>query len=409
MKNEILDFITSFFSEMNITCKKIKPPYKWDDSYDNGLRKTILDDNSYLDMKKSFPDFVKTNIRNQKSIFILKDIFDCYAIFIPDEYKDDILIFSPYIVKPASVDHIAVFISEKHIASSYKTYITQYYSSIPYIKNRVEFELMLRTLSIKLWQNPELKYFEANDTNAIAFQSEIKAEKEFEFSKQIDILEKRYYKEDLGMKYISEGNNKKAISIFVSPSFGSLEQRTSNSLRSLKNYLIVANTLFRKSAQLGGVHPIYLDDLSRKMSIKIENMTELTMYNDLLIEMITKYCNMVNNFSISGYSPTIGSAINFINSNLESKLTLSNIADKFNINKSYLSSRFKKEVGENITDFIKHKRIEHAVFFLENTDLSVMDISYKCGIFDLSYFTKLFKEEKGISPTEYRKELKLIK
>ena len=85
---------------------------------------------------------------------------------------------------------------------------------------------------------------------------EIVSPKEIEFPEKMDLLENRYEQEDLGMNYIAKGDYKNAINIFLSPFFRNLDQRTNSSLRSIKNYIIIANTLFRKSAQKGGVHPI---------------------------------------------------------------------------------------------------------------------------------------------------------
>lgn len=402
--DELIDFVTLYFSEMHFGIYSVKTPFSWDDDYDHSLRASILVHEQYEQMKTVFPKYFNNQIKGRKSIFMLQDIYNCNYIIIPLISGNEYLFIGPYLTRPASVDYVSAFMAEHKIVQGYKTYLTQYYSTLPFVKNVSELELFLRSLSIKLWNSPELVYIDNHEKEYIMSNGEIVSPKEIEFPEKMDLLENRYEQEDLGMNYIAKGDYKNAINIFLSPFFRNLDQRTNSSLRSIKNYIIIANTLFRKSAQKGGVHPIYLDDLSRKMSLRIESMTSPEESREVVLEMIHKYCNLVNNFAISGHSPAISSVITYINSNLNTKLTLSLIADKFNINKSYLSTRFKAETGDNITDYIRHKRLEQAIFYLENTTYSIQDIAFKCGVYDLAYFTKLFHEEVGITPSDYRKK-----
>ena len=56
------------------------------------------------------------------------------------------------------------------------------------------------------------------------------------------------------------------------------------------------------------------------------------------------------------------------------------------------------------TEYLKAYRIEKASRKLLNTDMNVTDIAYSSGFNDLSYFIKTFKEIKGTTPTQFRKE-----
>ena len=84
-------------------------------------------------------------------------------------------------------------------------------------------------------------------------------------------------------------------------------------------------------------------------------------------------------------------------------VTVQYIADKLNLNRSYLSEIFSKQMGVPLKKYILDFRITQSEEFLFTSDWSVDYISQICGFSSPSYFSKIFKEYHGISPTEYRK------
>lgn len=65
--------------------------------------------------------------------------------------------------------------------------------------------------------------------------------------------------------------------------------RTGELLRDVKNMLIVVNTLLRKAAESGGVHPVYIDQLSGALAVKIERVADTVEANRLGLEMLRRY------------------------------------------------------------------------------------------------------------------------
>ena len=78
------------------------------------------------------------------------------------------------------------------------------------------------------------------------------------------------------------------------------------------------------------------------------------------------------------------------------------LAALVHISPGYLGRIFKKETGMALTDYIIKKRISVAKQLLTKTSLSITSVSEKVGISYSSYFTKLFKEQVGMTPQEYR-------
>ena len=185
--------------------------------------------------------------------------------------------------------------------------------------------------------------------------------------------------------------------------FSGIDDRASSTLRSRKNLLFTFGGICRKAAERAKVHPIYLDDLSRRMAVCIENMTSRNEFEAVRKEMIVQYCRLVRQHATKGYSPIMQKVVNHISQNLGSTdLTLRSTAEALSLNKSYLATLFKKETGETFTGYVNRKRIAHASFLLHTSDAGIQTVASACGIPDTTYFSRLFRREKGMTPSQYR-------
>ena len=100
--------------------------------------------------------------------------------------------------------------------------------------------------------------------------------------------------------------------------------------------------------------------------------------------------------------PNVHSSIMFIKRNYMNKISLTDIALHVHLQPTYLSYLFKKHTGTTITDFIKMYRIFTAKSLLLETDRKVEDIANSTGFYDLHHFSKVFKNEVGLTPIQYR-------
>ena len=69
---------------------------------------------------------------------------------------------------------------------------------------------------------------------------------------------------------------------------------------------------------------------------------------------------------------------------------------------AYMSLQFKKEMGENFLDYVWKLRLEKAKRLLQESDLSIDEISAAVGYANTSSFRRKFKQETGISPSQMR-------
>ena len=83
-------------------------------------------------------------------------------------------------------------------------------------------------------------------------------------------------------------------------------------------------------------------------------------------------------------------------------LTLSDIAQNSGISAPYLSTTFRNELGITLKDYLAHIRTKQAMKLLRKRDLKVAEIAEQVGLPDARYFSRVFREHVGITPTEYR-------
>lgn len=90
----------------------------------------------------------------------------------------------------------------------------------------------------------------------------------------------------------------------------------------------------------------------------------------------------------------------------DSTLSLQTAAEELGYNAKYLSTCFKKRMNMGFSEYVKTIRINNAVFLIEHGVQSVKNIAFLSGFQDPLYFSKVFKNAVGQSPTEYIERLK---
>jgi len=184
----------------------------------------------------------------------------------------------------------------------------------------------------------------------------------------------------------------------------SYSQRLPDPLRNMKNYCIICNTLLRKAAQRGGVHPLHLDRISGEYARVIENTASLPEAQNLIGEMIRAYCRLVRTHTGKNLSAIVQKVQTYIESNLSGELSLSTLAKIIDVTPGYLSSAFRKETGQTLSDYILELRMKAALHLIRSTKLQVQTVAQMCGLPDPNYFTRLFKRFYGLTPGKLRKD-----
>lgn len=102
----------------------------------------------------------------------------------------------------------------------------------------------------------------------------------------------------------------------------------------------------------------------------------------------------------------ISSIVQYINRNFAQITSIEEIADHFFLSKYYLCHMFKAALGVPLVTYLHTIRIKAACELIESDKYKITDIATKCGFNTTPYFCKVFKDEKGITPSEYKRSLK---
>ena len=101
----------------------------------------------------------------------------------------------------------------------------------------------------------------------------------------------------------------------------------------------------------------------------------------------------------------ISKAKTYIDQNFSKELTLDEVSSSVNISPYYFSKLFKEESGENFIEYLTKVRISHAKELLKNPALSIKEICVMSGYSDPNYFSRIFKKQEDVTPSEYRERL----
>jgi two-component system, response regulator YesN len=221
------------------------------------------------------------------------------------------------------------------------------------------------------------------------------------------LIEKRYANENKLLHAIARGDpHRLKIAMEEGKELSWPYRHPDSPVRSMKNLSITANSLCRKAAESGGVHPLYLDSISGKFAIQIEQAQNIAALVCLYEEMLHAYCNLVRELSVAALSPLVKEAVTSIRFTLDQPLSLKRLSKTLGVHPSYLSRTFKKELGMTLTDYINTLRIEEAKYLLAFSNASVTEIAASVGYSDSNYFSKVFQKREQMTPHGFRKRQK---
>ena len=343
------------------------------------------------------------------TVYQIDDGFLCHhiAFLLPTENEKNILAYiGPYTQESISKQHITKMSEKYHFSLEQLTKIEHYYQDVPILTDDTHLLSIIYTLCSRIFGGTDkfttIQFEDFYPVNSEAIAKACSLKEHPESTHDILYIEERYDVERQLMQAVSIGQIPKAELLFATLSKYQFEARSTNPLRNTKNYLIILNTLLRVAVRNGDVPPFHIDKISSAYAHKIEATTSTNAGMALMKEMVRKYCLLVKNHSMKGYSLLIRKVLTQIDYDLTADLGLKNLASQLNVNPSYLSTLFKKETGFTLTEYVNQKRIEHAVFLLNSSGLQIQMIAQYSGIPDVNYFTKTFKKIIGITPKEYR-------
>lgn len=370
--------------------------------FDLGIRQTLLNPGEKEHFMRLVYEFSQEGV-----VYYIKDYFEVeYCLVrIPEMDREygDYLIMGPYRDEYLDEMRLNELIEGNTIPRAYANELKEYFNSVPIVTNLDRWrEICMTMLSVLYGEDRKL---EAEYVSQTSLEADFKNEPASDIL-SFRIIEERYAAEGRLMSAISGGNTEEALKMLNLIGRYKISSRYRDPIRNLRNGLVIVNTLCRKAAEMGSVHPAHIDVLSTQIAKRIETVNSSVEFSRFMPDMVRKYCMMVRNYSLRGCSPVIQRVVNHINLNLTDDLSLKHLSSEYSVNASYLSSLFKKEMGVTLSDYVNQQRIARAIKLLNSTNLQIQDVAFESGIYDVNYFRKLFKKVTGRTPTEYVKQIK---
>ena len=158
-----------------------------------------------------------------------------------------------------------------------------------------------------------------------------------------------------------------------------------------------------KSASIPDISDPDLDYIKEKYIEKLKRAGSVEDVNELKRQLLLDLANHNNKpVDVSRCSKMIKDVAEYIDHNINKPLTVNGIAEDLFISRSKLSTKFKREVGIELSQYIREKKIELAKDMLCDSNNSIAYVCDSTGFVNLSHFSTVFKRFEGMTPSKYR-------
>lgn len=405
-KQDILKTMISLFRYCGISVLTFNEQYDGIQDIDFSFRKKLFTNFQYNIISE---DLEHRLLPDQCCLF--EDELNLNYTFVrfSEAFEQDLgchtLCIGPMLFHAPNEASIRTLMEDHAISLDYLTDFIEFFNRVPLIPS---YDLWIRQITFFFSQlygyHPEFTYLHWHNIKSTFSSPELSATPK---SVTLDAIANRYAVENKLMTAVSAGNAQEAERLYFEFRQFRLMPRIPDPIRDHKNLLFTLNTLMRKAAEYGQVHPFHIDRLSTQLAIQIEHCNTLKQVKQMGRTVVRKYCILVHNYSRRAYSSLVQTCMNYIDFYYNTDLSLSSLAKLCSVSHSYLSVLFKRETGITVTDYINQTRIRQALTLLNSTNMPIGEIAAHCGFMDANYFSRIFKKMQGLSPRQYRSSIQI--
>ena len=183
----------------------------------------------------------------------------------------------------------------------------------------------------------------------------------------------------------------------------SLISHTGDTLRDGKISVTVFNAQCSRAAVEGGLSGRTAAEIESRYYSEIEACRSIMALKKVMDRLLKEYVtNVARNRASETSSRTIRECCDYIRANVTKPLTAEEIASEMGYAPYYLTKKFRRETGVKLGDYIKQTKVEYAKMLLLTTNRSVAEISDMLQFSNRNYFTKVFTDIAGVTPTAFR-------
>lgn len=345
---------------------------------------------------------------NPRTVYRLTDSSACCyrLLLLADTPAPTLLCIGPYLSSPVTPEQLLQIEEVNGIPPQRHAALSEHYASLTVLSSDSHLFTLLHSFCERMWRSPSYAIKDItgqrSSPDAPLSKGMLQSSEPDDTLVRMKAMERRYAFENEIIHAVRHGHLHLEDQLFASLSDAPFEKRLPDLLRNAKNYGVIMNTLLRKAAEQGGVHPLHLDRISSEFAAKIEGMASLADSAPLMRHIFHTYCLLVQDHSLQHYSPVVRHTILMIDSDLSAELAPARLASAQRVSLGYLCSVFKRETGRTLSEYIREQRMEYASYLLRTTELQIQTVALHCGIMDVQYFSKVFKRQFGTSPTQHR-------
>ena len=402
MERALQDFIHELFETTGIPAQVVRIPCADWDWLDHGLRRDILGVDGVGERLERRLEQYEAAV-----VYHVTDLFQCgYTCMRLPDAGNQYLLIGPLLFEQMDERRLDGLMKKLSLPDRLHQSLLNYYYSVKFIPYQGLYESFINVVAGHFFGKEQYRVV-YNDADTLDewyqfYQNYLRVpERPF---LNIRYIEDRYRIENKMLMAVAAGNEALAQEQLAELQSLPLPQRVPNELRDWKDYTITLNTLLRKAAEQAHVHPIHIDSLSNNNVQRIELLTSLEQCTAFGRKMVRSYCRLVREYALKDRSLQVQRVITYVDTNLAADLSLKSLAGLLNINASYLSALFRREMGMPLTEYVNRRRIAHAQRLLLSTDLPIKSIALQSGVSDVYYFSRLFKRLVGMTPKAYREQ-----
>jgi two-component system response regulator YesN len=219
---------------------------------------------------------------------------------------------------------------------------------------------------------------------------------------------------DLSKITIAETNRqlKSAIETLDTDSFGqTLRAEFRRQMPDTKRFPYAAYPYIRKFAQslirdITGAHGSVLGNEDELLGVITSELADCQCLEDAERMIAARFIKLLDSMKeVSPDRKVIGIIKAYVEQNFSRHIRLEDAAQSVYLSAAYLGILFKKETGENFSDYLVRVRIEKAKEMLKDIRFNINEVAENVGYKDTRYFSRLFKSSVGVNPPQYRQML----
>lgn len=319
--------------------------------------------------------------------------------------EDVAVFFGPIRTDGITITQLKTHFSGDSFFSSFQDGLYSYMTTLP-VLNGVRFRGFFSMLD--MFVNRECRKFRASAQEQNLYpdvrEEELSyIEKAAEYEKELP----KYHEEERRILFYVKNGMVDQIDEFLkdAPLFAEVEHRST--VRRIKDDVILALGLISRVAIDAGVDGNLCLHMVDIFMDRAEGCSSTSQLRDVRYRILRYFTEKIGQLQTQNVTnPIVLRIMKYVVANVDRQITCAEIGEAFHINRSYVSTCFKKETGMGLVDYINLQKIIRAKQLLKFTKKTLVEITYALSFSSQAYFTKIFKSIVGMTPQEYRETTK---